>query len=393
MTILQINKFFYPKGGADQHYFDLIKLLSKEGNNVIPFSMKLHKGEELRIKDPQLRTLYDKYRDYFVDSVEFGRNKTLKDFFKLGRMFWSKNAARKIKELLNYELKITDKLKIIAHIHNIYHQISPSILPVLKKYKIPVIMTVHDLHLISPIYAENIFEKLLCSAELFLHNKIFKINKYIDLFIAPSKFVKNELIRFGVKEDKIKVLPHFIEQEVRSWKLGVGSNGNYILYFGRLAPEKGVDILIKAYLKSGVDAPLYIAGDGPVKNELRIKYQVSSIKYLGNLDEKRLNEVIANSLFTVIPSRAPETFGMAALESYEFKKTVIASKIGALPEIVKDNETGLLFAPGDADDLAEKIKTLTQNKNLRTRLGENGHNFLKSFSPENYLRNLISIYN
>ncbi len=398
MTILQINKFFYPRGGTERHYLDLIDLLVEANYEVIPFSMKLNESQKASLRNPQLRALYDKYKDYFVDYIEFGPNKTLKDFLKFWRMFWSKNAAKKIDELLNDYIKILEqskkskKTKLIAHIHNIYHQISPSILPVLKKYKIAAVMTIHDLHLFYPIYAENVFEKIICSAELLLHNKILNVSKYIDFFIAPSSFVKKELLKYNIQENKIKVLPHFLKSKNQNNNFQMPSKEEYILYFGRLAPEKGINILIKAYLKSGIDLPLYIAGVGPLEGDLKTQYQIPRIKYLGNLHQEKLNQVIADSMFTVIPSCVPETFGMAALESYQYKKPVIAAKIGALPEVVKDQETGLLFIPKNIEDLAKKIKLLAQNKNLRSQLGENGYNYLKNFSPQNYLKNLISTF-
>lgn len=393
MTILQINKFFYPKGGADKHYLELIEILLQAGFDVAPFSMKFGVNDKFNFKSEKLKNIYNQYEKYFVSAVNFGQNKSFKDYLKLARLFWSFEAAKKIESLI-FDLRFKKKnLKIIAHLHNIYHQISPSILPVLKKHQIPIVMTVHDLHLISPLYAENLFEKFICFSELFFHNKILNINKYIDLFIAPSEFVKKELLKCGIKESKIKVLPHFIKLETRDLKPEI--KNDYILYFGRLAQEKGIDVLIEAHLKSGVDLPLYIAGEGPDAEKLKINNNKSKIKvkFLGNLEKKELESVIAGSLFTIIPSRAPETFGMAVLESYQFKKPVIASNIGALPELVKDNETGLLFKPGNIEDLAAKIKLLISDADLQKRLSENGFYMLtKSYSPNNYRQKIIDIY-
>jgi len=394
MNILQINKFFYARGGADKHYLELIKLLSRAGYNVIPFSMCLQK-EETKLLDENLRAFYNKYNKYFISKVEFSSGRTLKDYLKLGRMFWSFEGASKLNRLIA-DLSFNNKnLKIIAHIHNIYHQISPSILPVLKKYKIPIVFTVHDFHFLSPIYAENNLEKIICQAELFLHNRILNIKKYIDIFIAPSNFVKKELIRFKIKEEKIKVLPNFfIPEDQDSFKIQSDKKEDYILYFGRLAPEKGVDILIKAYIKSGLNIPLYIVGAGPLMNDLKTKFSFknANIHFLGNLDKLALKNIISGALFTVVPSKAPETFGMSVLESYQFKKPVISSDIGALPEIVKNNETGLLFKSGDINELSNKIKELAQNENLRNYLGQNGFNFVQNFSPENYLKKIVEIY-
>ena len=133
MKILNINKFFYLRGGAERYYFALSKLLEDNGHKIIPFSMKEEKN------------FPSSYSKYFVDNLELG-NAGLNIINKSIRPIWYKEAQKKLEALIKLEKPD------IAHLHLIYHHLSPSILPILKKYNIPVVMTVHDYKLICPNY-------------------------------------------------------------------------------------------------------------------------------------------------------------------------------------------------------------------------------------------------
>ncbi len=217
MKILFVNKFYYLKGGAERYYFDLKNLFEREGHKVIPFSMEDKKNFK------------SDYSKYFVSNVELEKpGFSLKDLKTAGRIIYSFEAKKKIEELIKKEKPE------IAHINNIYHQISPSILTVLKKYKIPMVQTLHDYKLICPIYIlyskggicerckkyryyHCTFRKctknsrgasLINTKEMYWHKflKIYENN--IDLFISPSNFLRNKILEWGmIKPKKIIVLP------------------------------------------------------------------------------------------------------------------------------------------------------------------------------------------
>lgn len=406
MTILQINKFFNAQGGADKHYLALINLLQGKGHKVVPFCMKNPVHFRFSTLDPQLKKLYLQYKKYFVSYVDFGRP-CFKNFVKIFGMFWSFEAGQKVAQLIstfNSQKSTID----IAHLHNIYHQISPSILPVLKKHNIPVVMTVHDLHLVSPLYSENFLEKSVCSLEIRLHKKVYQ--KYIDLFFAPSEFVRAELIRAGFAQDKIKVLPLFLSfenkekiqsqqtSESKSQRTSKPINLPTIIYFGRLAPEKGVDILIKAmqYVKTPVK--LLIAGQGLERELIKLTELIKrlrlgdKIKFLGYQEPQSLNRSITQSLFTLFPSRVPETFGLGVLESFAQARPVIGPRSGAIPELIEEGRTGLLFEPQSAHDLAKKIDLLLARPWLCAQMGKTGWQKARTFSKNQYYQKLISFY-
>ena len=131
MKVLQINKFFYPRGGAETYLLSLISLLQKNGQPVIGFSQS--NKNNLKIAG----------EEFFIDEIQLDKF-YLKNIFKIGRIFWSFQAKKNIKKLINQENAD------LVHLHNIYHQISPSILPAIKKAGLPIVMTVHDFKLIDP---------------------------------------------------------------------------------------------------------------------------------------------------------------------------------------------------------------------------------------------------
>ncbi|MFC1622479.1 glycosyltransferase family 4 protein [Patescibacteria group bacterium] len=352
MNILMINKFYFEKGGAERYFFDLKKMLENKSHNVIPLAMQ-HK-----------ENLKSEYTKYFVSEISTQPTWNIwQDLRTVGRFLWSWEARRKLQKLIS-------KNKIdIAHIHNIYHQISPSILPVLKKNKIPVVMTVHDYALISANY--NLYQlkkmntkfvhKIICGFERFLHHKVLNVyKKNIDKFICPSQFVKNKLIQGGFDKSKLVVVPHFIDTQIHT-DVNTNKRGQndekYILYFGRLSEEKGVQILIKA-MQELPNVKLKIAGQGCFKPNLEsevLKLKLKNVEFLGFKNQTDLQKLILDSELVIIPSLAPETFGLSALETMALGKTVIASRVGALPELISNE---FLFKPGDVKELVQKIKEL-----------------------------------
>ena len=401
MNILLINKFYFEKGGAERYFFDLKKLLESKNHKVIPFAMQ------------HAKNLKTKYSKYFISEI---KTKPLLNIWQnlrtIFRFWWSWEARRKIKKILK-ENKID-----IVHLNNIYHQISPSILPIFKKYNIPVIMTVHDYALISPnynLFLDNkiydkicgkqyykcLFDKcvnnssvqsLISVIEMYLHHKILKVyKKNINTFISPSKFVADKLILAGFNKNKIKILPHFVSAEKQKNRKTLEQE-KYILYFGRLSKEKGVKILIKA-MKQLPNIKLKIVGDGPEKKnyELRIKnYGLNNIEILNHQDKNNLYSLILNSEFVVVPSLAPETFGLSALEAMTFGKTVLVSKIGALPELINEK---YLFEPGNVNDLINKINSLTKDKkNVKVNEYANLEKVSKYYNSDRYYTELEQIY-
>jgi len=403
MKILQVNKFFYFRGGAERHYFDLIKLLEEKGHQIIPLAME----DERNFSSP--------YARYFISNVELESPKfSLREIKTIGRMIYSFEAKRKAEAL------IRETKPDLVHLHNIYHQLSPSILGVFRKYNLPIIMTLHDYKLICPNYKlfahgkpcerckrykyfEPIIQKCIknsriagaiCGLEATIH-KLFGFYKNIDLFLAPSQFLKNKFLEWGFKERKIVVLPHFLDLNDYNLKKE-SKTEDYFVYFGRLSWEKGLDQLIEVIRELPLEMKLKIIGRGEEEKKLKTKAQnlkLKNVEFLGPLWGEKLKEIIQGSKFAVLPSLWYEVFGLSILEANALGRPVIASKIGGIPEIITDGENGLLYEPLNKKELKEKIIWLWENKEEAKRMGELARRKVEeNYNKEGYYQKLLTIY-
>jgi len=280
MRILQINKFHFIQGGADKYYLDISQKLKESGHKVANFAMQHPKNAD------------SAYKNYFVSQLDFSMQKNiLKNIWHslkiVGRTFWSTEAAKQLEKL------IVDFKPDVAHLHTFYHQLSPAILKVLKKHKVPVVMTVHDMHLISCNYV-RFHHNQICSHTLnknfwqavpykcvknsylasglealghYFHKWLKIYEQNIDLFIFPSEFQAKEHIVSNFKMKRYKILNNYINTETLAFSRPRNNtsskNSNFIIYVGRLSEEKGIDVLIKAYAQLNTDIKLKIIGDGP----------------------------------------------------------------------------------------------------------------------------------
>ncbi|HOY55912.1 MAG TPA: glycosyltransferase family 4 protein [bacterium] len=401
MKVLLINKYFYLKGGAEKHFFSVRKMLQARGFEVVDFATQ----DKNNLSSPTEK--------YFVSPVASGKLFSFSSLKTLGRLLWSFEARKKIKKL------IVEERPQVAHLHNIYHQISPSILPILKKNKIPVIMTVHDLALISPsinmfangkIYdkvigqhyyrclkdkcIENSFWFSLAGVlEMYFHHKILNIyQKNIDFFICPSSFLAKMLIQAGFDKNKIYILPNFVEAEQI---LPTTKNEKYLLYFSRLSAEKGIHILLEA-MKNIPEVKLKVVGTGPeeLSCQLKIKkYGLKNIELLGYQTGTNLLKLIANSYAVVVPSVCYENCPLSILESLAFGKPVVASAIGGIPELIINDVNGLLVKAGEPVGLSAALKDIWLDEIKRDRLAGRALETSSQYSADKYFERLLEVYN
>jgi glycosyltransferase involved in cell wall biosynthesis len=322
-----------------------------------------------------------------------------KTLWRLGRIFWSFEASKKIKKLINEEKPD------LVHIHNIYHQISPSILHVIKRAGIPIVMTAHDYKLIRPDYIlradgkkvkpkNSTLVQILLSAEFYFHRIINVYSRNIKLFLTPSKFLKDKLI----KKDYLSVeaVPLFIDLADYP-EFETDQISPYIIFFGRLHESKGADVLIKALAKiRNKDIKLKLAGAGPEENDLKAlagELKISDrVEFTGHKSKKELIELIGKSLFAVVPSRFHETFGLSVLESFACGKPVIATRAGAVPELINENN-GILFEVDNIEELSLAIDKILDDKNLLEKMSRESKKTAQEFSPEKHYQKINEIYN
>ena len=400
MKILQVNKFNYVRGGAEKYFIEISKNLEKLGHQVAIFSMHHPKNNP---------SPWDKY---FVSRLSFNEARLRDYLITPARVLYSLEARRKFKKI------IKDFRPDIIHIHNIYHQISPSILKVAKNYKIPVIMHLHDYKLLCPNYQLFVDNKicyrcrggryynclkhrclkkswsrsLLATVEMYLHHKILKIyEKNISHFIAPSQFMKKTVVDFAWPEDKIELIYNFSE---KMKNLSPGPNEDYGLYFGRLSKEKGLDVLLKALSLSQEKNTLKIVGSGPEEDNLKkmvLDLNLSHrVEFLGYRQGQELHDIINKARLIYLPSLWNENMPLTLLESLELAKVVIASRTGGLPELIEPGYSGFLFENGNFEELA-KIIDSTFDYDLE-EMGQRARDRVKDLKVEQHMKKLIALY-
>ncbi len=401
MKALLVNKYFYLKGGPERHISKISKILEAKGHQAIPFSMQDERNEATP------------YAKYFVSNVDFDSPMSLGNKLRTAsRVIYSLEAKEKIEAL------IKEAKPDIAHLHNIAHQISPSILDSLKKFDLPVIQSLRDYKLICPTYkmvaGGRVCERckghryyhavlqrcnrgsfsfsLLNCAEMYIHKFLRIYERNVDLFIAPSNFLRHKMTEFGIDKKRIICIPNFAD--VKEYLPQYGSE-NYFVCFGRLSGEKGLLTLIRA-VREIKTSRLLIIGEGELRNRLEeyvLEKDVANVEFSGYMGEERLKSVVRDSMFAVVPSEWYENCPHSILEAFALGKPVIGSDIGGIPELIEDGVDGLLFESGNSEELSEKIAHLIGRPGLRERMGRNARKKVEEkYNPEVYYQKLMGVY-
>ena len=358
--LLSINNYHYRRGGAEVVFLEQNRLFKALGWDVVPFCMHHPKN------------LPTPWSEFFVEETEFGRDYSfLQKANRAAKVIYSLEAQQKLRRL------VAARPPDIAHAHNIYHHLSPAILSVLKGAGVPTILTLHDLKLACPAYTmlrdgrpceqcqggrvHNLLRhrcikgsaalSAVVLAETVLHRLLGSYERHVDRFVVPSRFYIDKLVEWGWPRERFTYVPNFVD--VEALKPSPGEEGGAaFLYVGRLSPEKGLRTLIAA--AAGAGRPLHIAGSGPEETDLRrlAAGLGAEVRFLGHLGGEALHGAIGAARALVLPSEWYENAPMSVLEAYAVGRPVIVSRMGGLPELVREGETGWTFASGDADDLA-----------------------------------------
>lgn len=398
MNILQIDKYFYLKGGAETVFFNTIDLLKENGHHVVPFCLKSKKNRE------------SEYSKYFVDFPELSESSTFTKIKNISNFFYNTDSVKKLETLIQNEKPD------IAHIHLLFNGISVSILPLLKKHNIPIVMTVHDYRLICPAYTfrngkeeicesclknkryiqcftnkcskGNLTNSLLLSLDSYFRDTFYNPLDYIDKFIFVSKFSQSKHIEANIKyKEKSVHLYNFTSDR----QTNIEEKKNYLLYIGRISEEKGIQTLIKAQqLVPNVD--IKIVGTGPLLNDLKKNYP--NVSFLGFKEGKVLEQLIKEAKFTIVPSEWYENNPLSVIESMMSGTPVIGSNIAGIPELIKDKHDGFLFQTRNFNNLAEVIKeAISLSKEDYKKMSDSAYKFaIENFSKEAHYKRLKEIY-
>lgn len=403
MKVLLINNFHYHRGGSETVYFNTRDLLLKNGFEVVNFSQASTENEP----SPQ--------NSYFIPIQNFLKVGLYQQILNFNKFLYSKQAADSLEALIKVERPH------IAHLHNFYGGLTSSILPVLKKYNIPIVTTLHDYKLLCPVYTfldskNKICEKCLnghywhcvsnkcnknslpysivIALESYYRDYIYPPEVFFDKIICVSKF---SLVKHTIREDiKDKLVHLYNFSPLLEEKKTTINNEGYFLYFGRLSREKGVSTLLKAIGQVG-NIKLKIVGNGPLLEDLSTVSDDAkkNIEFLGFKSGEELFNIINKASFVIVPSEWYENNPMTIIESYFLGTPVIGAKIGGIPEIIVPGKTGFLFESGNVTSLVNLLKEVRLlNHEAYKNLGQSCIEFARStFSSEKHLRELTNIYN
>ena len=399
-NLLSINNYYYRRGGAEVVFLEQNKIFEKLGWTVIPFSMKHAKNETTE------------WQDHFVNEIEYGANHGLnKDFINALKIIYSWEAKNKLQSLIDF-IKPD-----IAHLHNIYHHLSPSILPALKKNDIPTVMTLHDLKLLCPAYLmlspSGVCEKCkgghiynvainkcmkrsfalssLVFVETLVHRMSSIYKKNIDTFIVPSKFFINKFAEWGWEPDRLIHIPNFVDVDLLRPNY---QPGKYFVFLGRLSREKGIKTLILAAHEAKVE--LKVIGNGPLEEELKILASSldANVDFLGYQTGEALHKTIRNAKALVLPSECYENAPICILESYALGRPVIGANIGGIPELIREGETGVTFESANIESLKNaliKFKNMTDDSVIE--MGKTARQWVENeYTVNNYSQRLQNLY-
>jgi len=406
MKILLINQNYQLRGGADRYYFETKKILEANGHQIIPFAVT-HKNN-----------FQSEYSSYFSRISGTGKELPYMTVAQKMRLFinsiYSFEAANQLDKL------IKKSNPDIVHIHNVLPHLTPSIFPVLKRYNLPTVQSLHDWRIIcggAYLYTKgNICERCkggkyyncllnICDHQSFFASLAAMLSKYVDkifnlwqigvdFYAVPDKYMLERLVNWGFSRENIYTItnPLSLESLVPTYQIG-----SYVIWYGRLIKAKGVLTLLQA-AKAIPDIRFELYGSsGPEENQVRKYIDENNLKNI-YLDTKlrwgdELKSRISNALCVVEPSEWPHPSQYVLWESQALGKAIIATNIGGSPDLINDEINGSLIDVGDWQSLARKIHFLNNNRGVADRWGRAARKSIELLSDQDgFYDRLMEIY-
>jgi len=421
MRILLVNKFHYRKGGAETYYLTVGSELERMGNEVAYFSMR---------HPDNLPCKWDKF---FVTQREYNN---VKNPLKAARdgmaLIYSPEAKR------NFQALCEEFRPNVVHLNNVHRQITLSILdaPYLRENKVPVFYTAHDYVTVCPGYLMLDGDGRVCDACLedgrYRHcierrcvkgsraksalaameasfNRAHKSNRRIDRVIAPSRFMRAKLIEGGWPEGKVVFLQNFADDAILDRAANAGADATdrenpYLLFFGRLSAEKGVDTLLRAFDASLPNLPqdmrLVVVGDGPDAADFKALASslgcASRIEFAGYQTGGALQAYVERASLAIASSRWRENMPYSIVEAFAAGTPVIGTNIGGIPELVDEGKTGFICEPGGVQSMADAISRGANaflDRSAYSRLQSNCRSYvMENCSREKFMSDLVNLY-
>jgi len=423
MRFTIVNYRYFISGGPERYYFNIKEILERNGHDVIPFSVKSCRNVDA-----------GGYEQYFLDIVDdevyFAqtKKKTPKMILKsFTRMFYSLEAKEKMKRLLK------DTKPDLVYIMQFHNKISPSIIDAACSLKIPVVHRISDFQYMCPnalfyndkigvcedclkgkrwscvkyrcVLNSRVYSGIKMMAK-WLHD-VMSVHKRVDAFVVPSEFTLQKLNVYGIPNEKLNHIPTFFNLKEINPQVDYKP---FVLFVGRIEKQKGLMTLVKAFENLPYELKIIgFSNDGyedelkaylgkpskPTMNvESTIAYGINgNIHFLGKMSFEEIVPYLKTCLCTTVPSEWYDNFPNVVLESYAFKKAVVATDFGSLQYMVEEGKTGLKFKYADIEDLKKKIIWMFEHPEDTRAMGEEGYKLIETkYSPEIHYQSLMTLF-
>lgn len=385
MKILIAHNFYEQAGGEDAVVKSEYELLRKKGEDV---------------------SLYER------SNKEIGSLSLIGKLKFLFQMEWSRKSYDELR------LRIRQSRPDVVHFHNIFYMITPAAYDACHDEGVPVVQSQHNFR---PLCSNGLFFRqgavceeclqhslwrgvrygcfkgsraatLMMARMLMTHQKKKTWNKKVDRYIMATEFTRKKYIEAGIPPEKISIKPHFVFAN----QSNTGGDQGYALYIGRLSPEKGADVLLKAW-ENLPQIPLKIIGTGPMAQELQDyagQKGLKNVQFLGYVSHQEYETNLRGAKFLVLPSVCYENFPRVVVEAYSFGIPLLASRLGSMNDLVTEQKTGVLFEAGNAKDLAEKARWLIDHPQEFNRMRRQSiqQEYNEKYLPEKNYQALMTIY-
>jgi glycosyltransferase involved in cell wall biosynthesis len=374
--ILVCHNHYQQRGGEDSVFASEVALLRSRGHEVLTFERD-NDGLEL-----------------------IGKFRLAKE------TIWSSSSADALKGIIG------SFRPDIMHVHNTVARLSPSIYWVANKYKIPVIQTLHNFRLLCPqgmllrdgaicedcvghipwrgvaygCYRSSKSQTAALASYVTVHRALGTWDNRVTRYIALNEFCRSVFIRGGLPQSRVLIKPNFVDDAFQD---AAASDRSGFLYVGRLSKEKGVDILAKA-LAADAQIECEITGVGDLA---ALFFELTNAKMKGWQDAASVNEQMLRATALVMPSIWYENFPRTLVEAFAAGLPVIASRLGAMATLIKDHHTGLLFEPGNVEDLLAKMRWARSHPDEMATMGHHARaEYEANYTPDQNYAQLMDIY-
>ena len=400
MRVILAHNFFNVTGGAEVFYHEVGRVL-KENNHEVAFFSPYEEGVD------------SEWGEFFPKPAEYKNKNIVQGVFSIKDLIYSKETKNKFKNLVD-----TFKPDLV-HVFSVYTRLTPSFLDVCGDRNIPLLISCNDYKHICPnykLYQDNklcesckggkFYNAILkkCSKdslkysvasalEAYTHNFMKIYHKNVNLFLFASNFMalktqefwKDKPFEWDILRNPFDSKKYIVEDVYE----------DYILYFGRLIEEKGVDVLINA-MKYSPKVKLKIIGTGPQEKELKMlvkSLSLDNVEFLGPKWGNDLNEILKKSLCVVVPSLWHENFPYVIIQSFAYGKAVIGTDRGGIPELIQNGKYGYIYPAKDYEKLAEKITFAQNNREKIIEMGKEAKIYSdENFNDEIFYENLMRVY-